>query len=250
MRKLIILAVAAAAITAVNAQMVFDTKFMEVKAAPDDETVTADFPFTIKGSDPVTIAEYDAPCSCLEAKISDGGKLTWKPGETGTVKGIFRIGKLPAVVDKEILLRFKGERLPVKLTIRLHSPILFEVSPPTLFWDQGGEGGAQVFKIKVNHDKPIKITEISGTNEQFDHEVKTIKEGWEYELTVTPKSVKDRAFGMIRIRNDSEYKRHQSASAYVVIRRPQPDQGKKVAPKRQALNPPAGGKPPARSVRK
>ena len=50
------------------------------------ELETEEFSFKVEGDKEIEIAEYDAPCSCLEAKISDGGRLRWKPGETGMVK--------------------------------------------------------------------------------------------------------------------------------------------------------------------
>jgi len=103
--------------------------------------------------------------------------------------------------------------------VRVEIPILFEIAPPTLFWDQNGDGKSQSFKITVNHDKPIKITEITGTNDQFEHKLKTIKDGWEYELEVTPKGVAGSEFGVLRIRNDCEYKLHQSVQGFVVVRR-------------------------------
>lgn len=208
----------------VHGQMVFDQKFVQLKSEPDTDLVTAVFPFTIKGDKPVTITEYEAACSCLSAEISDGGKLVWKPGETGVVKGLFKMGTFRGTVEKKIVLRYKSQQ-PEVLVVRVDIPILFELSPPTIFWDQNGPGDPQSFKIKVNHDKPIKITDVTLTNDQFDHEVKTIKDGWEYEVVITPKSVADREFGVVRIRNDCEFKLHDSVQGFVVIkpaRRPTP----------------------------
>lgn len=204
---------------AVHGGMVFDKRLIEINAGPEDEVVTAEFKFRIEGEDPVKIKEYEAACNCLSAEISEGGKLEWKPRESGTIKGRFEIRTFTGTVDKYIMLRIEGQPYPEKLTVRVTIPILFEVQPQSLFWDLNGEAKPQSFKIAVKHDKPIRITEISGTNEQFQHELKTIRDGWEYELVVTPTTVATRAFGLLRIRNDCEFKRHQSAQAFVVVRR-------------------------------
>ncbi len=217
------------AIPGLHGQMVFEKQLVEVQGKPDDNIVTAEFPFTIKGDQPITIKQYEAVCSCLAAEISEDGKLVWKPGEKGTVKGIFKMGTFKGTVDKLIVLRLAEQAAPVKLTVRVHIPVLVEIDPPTLFWDLEGEAKPQKFQIKVKHDKPIKITDISGTNEQFGHEFKTIKEGREYEVVVTPKTVRTRAFGLLRIRTDCEFKNHQSVQGFLVVRRPKPV-------------PPAGGK--------
>lgn len=223
MKRRWMLAVAAmmAGTMACPGQLVFEESLKELTVTPDITTATVDFPFTV-GPKGAEILEFDAPCTCLEAKISDNGKLVWKPGEKGTVQGVFSMGSLKGKVDKMIVLRMKSPTAPImKLTLRLTIPEVLEITPgPTIFWDQGGKATTQTFKIKVNNDEPVRILETSGTNENFAFELKTIREGWEYELQVTPQSMVNRAFGLIRIRTDSKYAKHQRYQCFVVIRRP------------------------------
>lgn len=201
-------------------QFSFEKKMIELSLSPETDRLSVDFPFTVKGKKAVTIKEYESACSCLSAEISNGGKLTWQPGESGVVKGNFKLGTIKGTIEKEIILRIEGEPKPVRLMARLHIPELFKIEPPTLFWDLNGDGEAQTFKVVVKHDKPIKIKEIAGTNDQFGYELKTIEEGKSYEVKVTPKTVQSRAFGLLRIRNDCEFKKHQSAQAFMVVRTP------------------------------
>lgn len=224
MRKQIGLALVVLAAFTVTcpAQLVFEKSLKELKVTPDMETASVDFPFTV-GPKGAEILAFDAPCTCLEAKISDNGKLVWKAGEKGVVKGLFSMGNLKGKTDKMIVLRMKSPTAPlVKLTLRLDIPELLKIEPgPTLFWDQGGKAEAKSFKLTVDHSKPIHIIDTSGTNENFAFELKTIRKGWEYELVVTPKSVVNRAFGLIRIRTDSEFAKHQRYQCFVVVRKPQ-----------------------------
>ena len=200
-------------------QLAFKNKLVERRVAPDTDTLSVEFPFEVRGDRPVTIQEYEAACSCLSAEISEG-KLTWMPGEKGVVKGNFKLGTIKGKIEKEIVLRIKGEPSPIRLKAKLDIPNLFVIEPPTLFWTLNGDAKPQTFHIQVKHRKPIKVTEIAATNEQFAYELKTIKDGWEYEVEVTPKSVAARAFGLLRIRNDCEFQKHQSAQAFMVVRTP------------------------------
>ena len=67
----------------------------------------------------------------------------------------------------------------------------------------------------------------------------TVKDGWEYEIVVTPKTLDERAFGLIRIRTDSKHAKHQSYQCFAVVRRP-------VAPRPKVL--PAPGSPARRAT--
>ena len=218
----LVIAVLVAGAASVSAQLVFEKTLVEMTVKPDEERVSVDFAFKVVGDKDVEIAEYDAPCSCLEAKISENGKLLWKPGESGTVKGVFSLGTFSGSIDKMIVLRLKGETSPsVRLTLRLHIPELLQIRPAkTLFWEQGAKPEPQSFKITVDHEEAVKIVDVSGTNEQFGIELKTVREGWEYELVVTPKTLDERAFGLVRIRTDSKYVKHQRYQCFTVIRRP------------------------------
>lgn len=212
-----------------RAQMVFEDTELEITAAPDEKVIKVEFPFTIKGDQTVTISDYDAPCSCLEARISDNGRLKWEPGEKGTVQGIFEMGNIKESVDKMIVLRLDGESSPsVKLTVHIEVPLVLEIEPKTLFWTQGEVAKPQTFKLKVHGDKALRILEVSGTNEDFPFELKTIKDGWEYEIVVTPRSLEERAFGLVRIKTDSEFERYARYQAFTVIRR-----GGPAAPKKE-----------------
>jgi hypothetical protein len=235
------LAVLVAGTAVLSAQLVFEETLIELHLPPDEDKASADFSFKVAGDREVEIAEYDAPCACLEAKISDNGKLLWKPGETGTVQGLFSMGNLTGTFDKVIALRMKGEVTPsVKLTVRLHIPEFFKITPEKfLFWELGGTPAPQTFKIKVANDEPLKIVDVSGTNDQFGIELKTVKDGWEYEIVVTPKTLDERAFGLIRIRTDSKYAKHQRYQCFAVVRRP-------VAPRPKVL--PAPGSPARRAT--
>ncbi|MDB4577381.1 hypothetical protein N9115_01805, partial [bacterium] len=145
-------------------------------------------------------------------------KLRWGVGEGGRIFGKFKMGNFKGTIDKAIVLKLKGED-PIQLVVRVTIPVLFEIQPSTLSWDLGEVAAEKVFKIKVNHSKPIKILENSGTSKLFPYEVKKIKEGWEYEIRVKPTSTETPGMGMIRLKTDCEIKRHERHQVFAVVKR-------------------------------
>ncbi|MDB4353860.1 hypothetical protein N9Z02_01010 [Akkermansiaceae bacterium] len=206
-----------------GAEMIFKTKLVEVTAQPDVDVLNVDFPFEVKGG-PSEIVEYDAPCSCLTARIEPlkadrSTKLKWEEGESGKVIGRFKMGNFKGTIDKAIVLKMKGSEEPIQLVVRVTIPVLFDIQPSTLQWKIGEGATTKIFKIKVNNDQPINLVKHSGTSNNFPYQVKTIKEGWEYELTVTPQSTATPGMGMIRLETDSAIKRHQRHQVFVVVKK-------------------------------
>ncbi|PID79989.1 hypothetical protein CSB20_08580, partial [bacterium DOLZORAL124_64_63] len=163
----------------------------------------------------------DSACSCLSASVK-GGKLTYKPGEKGEMKVDFELGSFSGLQEKTVLLwtTDDDESAPSSvLTVALTIPVLFEITPKTLVWDQNGSKEPKTFKIKVNNKEPIRILNHAGTNHNFPYELKVIRDGWEYELIVTPQNTSQPAFGMIKLTTDAAIPRYQRQMAFVCIRR-------------------------------
>ena len=200
--------------------LTFEQKTVDLTAAPDQDLVTADFVFKSTGDGPAVIKRYDAPCSCLEAQISDGGRLVWKAGETGTVRGLFKTGNFRGTVPKQIAI-LMDDGVRHELTVNLTIPELLKIEPKTLKWAQDGPLEKKCFEISIDEKEPLKILDISATNpEKFPFELETVEEGKSYKLWVTPTDTKVRGFGLLRIATDSKFKKHQSYQAYAVVTKP------------------------------
>ncbi len=207
----------------VSAQMVFKKPVVEVTVAPDAKEIIAEFPFKVdeKGAE---IKNYDAPCTCLSARIEPlmpdhSVRLKWAPGETGKVQGKFELGNFKGTVEKAIVLNMIGQDA-IQLIVRVTIPDLVSMTPVTQRWVQGEALSEKIYHLKVGGDVPINITEIKGTNPNFPYELVTKKEGWEYEIRVTPKSLSTQMLGMIRIKTDSKYKRFKKMQLFAVIQAP------------------------------
>ncbi|MBT8038004.1 MAG: DUF1573 domain-containing protein [Verrucomicrobiae bacterium] len=204
-----------------TAGLTFTQDRIALTVAPDAKKVTVPYTFENTSQQTITIARYDSACSCLSAQVK-GGKLAYKPGEKGEMKVEFELKNFSGLVEKTVMLwtTEDAEDAPSSvLTVAITIPKLFEVAPLTVFWDQNGTKETKMFQLKVNHDKPIRILSDTGTNANFVYEIKTIREGWEYELSVTPKDVSTPAFGMIKLTTDATIPRYKRQMAFVCIRR-------------------------------
>ena len=207
----------------------FQQSRIETTVAPDAKTVTVPYFFKNDTHRTLTIKRYDSACSCLSAKVK-GGKLSYEPGEHGQIKVVFELGNFSGLVEKTVMIwtTEDGEDKPSSiLSVVINIPVLFEVTPKTVFWNQNGEGGSKTIQLKVNSPEPIRILEHSATNKRFSYELQTIKEGFEYELVVEPTDLSTPAFGMIKLTTDSATTRYRRQMAFVCVRR----QDKVVVPK-------------------
>ncbi|MGC6466766.1 MAG: hypothetical protein ACON38_08585 [Akkermansiaceae bacterium] len=214
--------------SSLHAEMVFEKKLVEIHCSPNDKEVVGEFPFVIKGEDE-TIKDYDAKCVCLAARVEPlnpdrSAKLRWKVGESGKMMAKFDVTKFLGTVDKAIELNLVGDSEPIVLTVRVHVPELVSLSPTNLKWDLGGPAEPKTIKIKVQHKEPIRILEHRGNNPRFKYEFKTIKEGWEYEVVVTPSDTSSSGLGMLSFTTDCKFPRFKRAMGYAVIR-PKRDAG-------------------------
>jgi len=204
-----------------RADLVFDAMMKERHLAPDAQAVEMDFNFKNGGDKAVKIRHYDAACSCLSAQVK-GGKLEYAPGEEGVIRAKFDMGNFSGQVDKKVVIWVDDdpeEKPSVVLTVRVHIPELVVVEPKTLKWTIGEEVGPKTIRITMAYEKPIKIMGVSGSNDRFPHQLKEIRAGEEYELTITPDETNTPGIGVFRIETDCPVARHRIRQAFVVVRR-------------------------------
>lgn len=209
-----------------HGQLTFDKKLKEVTAELDGSQVICDYEFTNETDHPVTIARYEATCSCMSVKVKEG-KLKYEPGEKGMLRGIFDVGNFSGTVDKALRIWLQDDppnQPSITLTTRIHIPVLVELEPKTLRWDldENGSPEAQTISIKIQHDQPIRVLSAECGNETFGTELIEVEEGKSYELKVTPTSLANPSLGVIQIRTDSDSSRYATQRAFALIRKPIP----------------------------
>lgn len=200
--------------------LVFESKTIEITLESGKQTADITFLFTNTSQKSVEIAALQAACSCLEAKLKDDKKI-YQSGEKGEVTARFNVGSLMGTIEKQVIVKLAGEQpgaVPIILNAKITIPELLEITPRTLNWKLGAEPSTQIQRIRVTHNEPIHITGVVTTNNQFATELKTIRDGWEYEVAVTPGKTSEPGFAIIKITSDSKISRYRMVNAFALVK--------------------------------
>ena len=224
---------ALAEVAAKGAEFTFDKKLKEVTTRPDVEVVKVEFEFQNNTKEPITILNYDAPCSCMEARLvrpKNKNSLVFAPGEKGTVVGMLEFGTFKGTIDKVIKIRTdkdKGDEPSIILTCRVNIPVLIGTSKESLEWQVAGKLEPKEFIIKVADESqtPIKIVKDTpgfGVSDVFSYKLETIKDGREYKVTVTPLTTAEPSIGVVKFYTDSEIPRYKLVQIFLLVDHPKP----------------------------
>ncbi|HEY1121084.1 MAG TPA: DUF1573 domain-containing protein [Haloferula sp.] len=211
----------------------FDANSKEITVANDQKSATVDFPFKNESSDDVVIEKNASDCPCAAVGVKDS-KLAYKPGESGTIRIVFNLGKVPETADKIVSIFLKGDaedHPSVKLTTRIIVPVVVELEPRSVTWDIGDKPEPKTIKVTVNDSDPVKILSMTGSDPNFKQELKTIEEGKKYEVVITPASTKEAGMGTLQIETDSKADNRRSHMVFMLVRQPlpKPDKGAPAA---------------------
>jgi hypothetical protein len=199
----------------------FPETLKEIHAPVDATKVTALFEFTNRGDKPVSVRKYDAACSCMGLHIKDS-KLRYAPGEAGVIRADFEMGNFSGTVDKVVAIWLDDdpESAPsVKLTVRVHIPVMVVVEPKTVSWQIGGEATPQSIRITMNDQRPIHVKAVTSSSPAFSTQLKTIEDGRLYELVVTPTKIGTPGMGILRIETDAAQEKNRLQQAFAVVRK-------------------------------
>lgn len=220
--KVVLLLFSIVGIIPLSAGLKFEEENISAEVGQEDQTISRDFKFTNGGSEPVTIKGADAGCSCISVEIA-GGKLTYAPGEGGTLRANFEIGTFQGVVEKPIhvWLETDPDEKPsstVKLTVTI--PIIISLEPKTLKWRSGDAAEPKVIDVKMSYAKPIHVTSVSSNNENFVARLITVEEGKHYQVEMTPRDTKAPGLCIVRITTDVDVVKQQIQQGFAVISAP------------------------------
>lgn len=90
--------------------------------------------------------------------------------------------------------------------------------PHALSWKKGDAPEAKEFVIKVMDEKPINILTHKSSSAAMDYTLETVKEGYEYKVTVTPKSTEAPHFASISLTTDSKNPRSKRVTCFMSVK--------------------------------
>ena len=190
----------------------FENTRSELIAQPDQDLVTASFPFKNDTESTLKVTKVHSNCGCIKATTD---KTSYAPGESGMVVADFKVGNFEGLVEKFVTLETDAKDEPMqRLTVAITVPKLYEVEPQLTEWKQGEEGETKIVTFDVVGEEKIHVTEVSTSRDNFEVELVTIKEGEKYEIRLTPKNTDLIALGVLRIITDYHVKKHSRKLAF------------------------------------
>lgn len=201
-----------------RAGLVFERDVATETAAPSEETHESKFVFKNTGTSAVTISEVQTTCGCLGASAD---KMTYQPGESGTISATIKLGTFEGEVTKSIyVMSDDGEAPKRMLQMKITIPRLMEISPEVTTWTIGEEAKPKKLSIKVLRDEPIEVTAVSSTRENFAVELRELEKGRAYEVILTPKTTAEPTLGAVKIETTCELSRYKNRLAFFNVIRP------------------------------
>ncbi len=207
----------------------FDSNVIEVDAAADALKAKADFRFKNAGNEPVIISHIDPDCDCISIKASGGtklpdGKIRYRPGESGVIRTIFKIGNDRGIIEEVTAIWLKGDakdKPSIRLTTRIRIPKIITMTPRSLKWDVGSANKPQSIEVVMDHEQPIRITEAKSSSDKFEIKLETVEEGKRYALWVHPQSTDQPGISVIQVITDSPVKNQKIEQVFAMVMRPE-----------------------------
>ncbi len=200
----------------------FEKDLYEAHAGLKDELVTCEFNFTNTSDKTVKIRLADAGCSCMAVELLNG-KSTYAAGESGIMRLTYKIENAQGIVNKTVSIWLEGdpeEKPSSQVAFRIHIPTAIALEPKTLNWDLNSKPEAKSIRVKIDYDKPVRITKVSSSSENFTTEIVTVEDGKSYDIRVTPKSTDNPAISLIGIESDIDLQKYRAQQGFARVSRP------------------------------
>ncbi len=164
----------------------FDKKQYEFGTAWAGELVKHVYIVTNTGTATLEITQVKPSCGCTTA---GGWTRKIEPGQTGTIPVQFDDSRYSGNVAKSIDVFSNAKNQP-RATLSLRGSVKkpLDVSPPQpVISVQADSTNAATASVRIiNHtDSPVDVSDPVSSNSSFRGDLKTIKPGQEYELTIT-----------------------------------------------------------------
>jgi hypothetical protein len=184
------------------------------------EVARHDYFFTNTGNATLEIINVKPGCGCTTAGTWD---KSVEPGKSGSIPLQFNSAGFGGSVSKSATVTCND---PAKTNVVLvlsgtvWRPV--DITPAMAMFQIDSDNQTnqtKVIKIVSNMDEPLNITEVTNSNKSFTTELKTIKEGKEFELVVTakPEFTQPTTFSQITIKTSSDKVPPLNVTAYATL---------------------------------
>lgn len=158
------------------------SKKIEVHPLQASEIIS--YAFKNTGTNAVTIVSLKPSCSCITGKLD---KETYASGESGTVEMTFDLQGREGAQLKSLTVKTDEASInPTKLYVSTTIPTAYTISSQRVIWNEEEARAAKSIRLTNTHKTPFPIEKAVPAKDGITVEVKTIREGFEYDLIITP----------------------------------------------------------------
>jgi hypothetical protein len=176
-----------------HAGLEWETTEIRLEVHPAQASAKAVFRFSNSGKEAVTIGDVKVGCGCLAPKLA---KRTYGPGEEGELTILFDLRNRSGKQSKTATVRTSDGK-SVDLVVTGNLPNAYEMSP--VMMRIAGTEKTKTARLVNPNDIPIKLLSATSSQKDLPAELKTIREGFEYEVLITRQPGARNARAVIRI---------------------------------------------------
>ncbi|MCI0745297.1 MAG: DUF1573 domain-containing protein [Verrucomicrobia subdivision 3 bacterium] len=201
----------------------FETNIWNFGKIDSGTVAKHEFIFTNTGNATLEILDVRPGCGCTTAGAWD---KKVEPGKTGIIPLQFNSANFGGTVTKSATITCNDPRQSnVVLQITANVWKAIDVTPTMAVFNVNSDtrtNETRVIRIVNNVEKPLSLSDLQCTNSAFKAELKTIKEGKEFELHVTaiPPFKALSTFAPISVKTSSTNLPVINVTAYVMVQEP------------------------------
>ncbi len=183
-----------AAVTA-GAQIEWMQDNVSLQVHPVQLKAEAVFRFTNVGSAPISISDVSVTCGCMAARPV---KPSYAPGEEGVLTIMLDLKERVGPFNKRINVKTSDGKATV-LTVTSNIPAAYKTQTKLIRWAEGERSQTKAVLLENPNSVPVRLLSVSSSHEALPAELKTVRDGFAYEVIITRRPGTENARSVIRI---------------------------------------------------
>lgn len=168
------------------AALEWKTTTQKIEVHPLQVSAVVPFEFTNTGDKPVTITKLKPNCGCITGEVD---KKTYDPGESGSVDVVFNLIGRQGTQHKGIAVTTDAQPTkPVQLYIDTVVPKSYTPSVKRIVWASGEDHAPKTIRLTNSSRSAFPLEKALPSTDGVAVELKMIRDGFEYDLVITPEA--------------------------------------------------------------
>ncbi len=183
------------AVTLVQAGLEWQQEEITLEVGATQVSADAVFRFSNTGKEPVQFSSLKPSCGCLAPRLS---KRTCPPGESGELTVRFDLRNRTGKQRKALVVN-TDDGAAVSLFTVTDIPMAYKISPTLMKLAAGSAVTNKTATLSNPNKDPIRLLSLTSSHKGLPAELKTVREGFEYEVIVSRQSDEKNMRSVIRI---------------------------------------------------